>query len=96
MHYAHCDSDVIADPERLLASAARVQERENSFRWQDWRTLSGEDKAQDLGGVVGSVHLGGESLRDVLDILRIGSLMNVGKGAAFGAGRFRLYERNNP
>lgn len=94
MHYAHCDNEVIADPEHLIAAASMVRELENSLRWQDWRTLSGQGKAQDLGGVVGSVRLGGDALLEVLDILRIGSLMNVGKGAAFGAGCFRLQEES--
>jgi hypothetical protein len=47
---------------------------------------------QDLGGIIGSVRLEGETLQSVFGILRVGSLMNVGKGAAFGAGCFRLRE----
>lgn len=95
MLYAHCGCEVIDDPESLLAAASAVCEEENSLRWQDWRTLEGQGEVQDLGGIVGSVSLSGEALPEVLDILRLASLMNVGKGAAFGAGRFRLCETSS-
>lgn len=92
MLYAHCGREIIDDPGRLLAAADQVHAVENSFCWHDWRTLEGQGTFQDLGGISGSVRLEGEALQDVLGILRIGSLMNVGKGAAFGAGHFRLRE----
>lgn len=92
MLYAHCGAEVIDDPESLLAAAALTDEMENRLRWQDWRTLVGPEQAQDLGGVIGSVRLGGEGLSEVLQILRAGTLLNVGKGASFGTGSFRLSE----
>jgi len=95
MLYAHCGREVIDDPGHLLAAASKVREAENSLHWQDWRTLEGQGEVQDLGGIVGSVLLGGDALPEVLDILRLATLMNVGKGAAFGAGRFRLCETSS-
>jgi hypothetical protein len=92
MLYTHCRREVVDDPGRLLAAADGVHEVQHLLRWQDWRTLEGVGQAQDLGGIVGSVHLDGQTLQSVLGILRVGSLMNVGKGAAFGAGCFRLRE----
>jgi ferredoxin len=92
MLYAHCGREVIDDPGRLLAAAVQVRAVESSFCWHDWRTLEGPESFQDLGGISGSVRLEGDALQDVLGILRIGSLMNVGKGAAFGAGHFHLRE----
>jgi hypothetical protein len=74
----------------LLATADGVHEVQNALRWQDWRTLEGGVAAQELGGIIGSVRLEGENLQSLFGILRVGSLMNVGKGAAFGAGCFRL------
>jgi len=92
MLYAHCGREVLDDPSPLLAASALVRETQNHLRWQDWRTLGGAEQAQDLGGLRGSVKLEGDALK-VLDwILRVGSLMNVGKGASFGAGRFLLRE----
>jgi hypothetical protein len=92
MLYAHCGLEVVDDPGRLLAAADRVHEVQNVLYWQDWRTLEGGGMTQDLGGIIGSVRLEGETLQSVFGILRVGSLMNVGKGAAFGAGCFRLRE----
>lgn len=92
MLYAHCGREAVDDPARLLAAAAQVHEVENALCWQDWRILEGPGQVQDLGGVSGSVRLEGEALAVVLGVLRVGTLMNVGKGAAFGAGRFRLQD----
>jgi hypothetical protein len=90
MFFAHCGREVIDDPAPLLVAAAQVHVGENALCWRDWRLLEGPGPVQDLGGVSGSLRLEGEALQVVLGILRVGSLMNVGKGAAFGAGRFRL------
>ena len=90
MLYAHCGREVVDEPRRLLAVADGVHEVQNVLRWQDWRTLEGGVAAQELGGIIGSVRLEGENLQSLFGILRVGSLMNVGKGAAFGAGCFRL------
>jgi hypothetical protein len=92
MLYTHCGREVAKDPGLLLAVADGVQEVQNALRWEDWRTLEGVGPAHDLGGIIGSVRLEGEALRSLFGILRLGSLMNVGKGAAFGAGSFRLRE----
>jgi hypothetical protein len=92
MLYAHCGREVVDDPRHLLAAADGVHEVQNALCWQDWRTLEGGGIAQDLGGIIGSVRLEGETLQSVFGILLVGSLMNVGKGAAFGAGGFRLRE----
>jgi hypothetical protein len=90
MLYTHCGREVVDDPGWLLSAADRVHEVRNTFSWQDWRTLEGEGQTQDLGGIMGSVRLEGENLQRLIWVLRLGSLMNVGKGAAFGAGVFRL------
>lgn len=92
MLYAHCDREIFDEPSQLLAAAAQLHDEQNALCWRDWRILEGPGQVQDLGGVSGSIRLGGEALQSVLGILRLGSLMNVGKGAAFGAGSFRLQE----
>lgn len=95
MHYFHCGIELVDDPEPLLSAADRVEELENRLVWQDWRTLEGPEQAQELGGVVGSVRLAGETLAEILWVVRLGTLMNLGKGASFGAGRYRL-QANRP
>ncbi len=93
MVHACCDIDLIGDPEPLLKQASKVREVRNTLRWSDWRTLEGENSCQDLGGIIGSVLLEGESLPEVFWVLALASMMNVGKGASYGAGHFRVEDR---
>jgi hypothetical protein len=90
MIYAHCGLEIATDPHPLLAAAERVIELENRLEWEDWRNLEGEGKSQDFGGIGGSLKLGGEAIAEILWVLNLGSLLNLGKGAAFGAGHYRL------
>lgn len=91
--YAHCGCEVQADVASLLAEAASVDVNENRLCWKDWRVLEGSEQSQELGGVSGSILLSGGALQPLLWILRTGSLLNLGKGASYGAGIFRLHSR---
>jgi hypothetical protein len=88
--YACCGSEAVGDPAPLLAAAAQVRETDNRLAWRDWRSLDGEDRSQELGGLVGSVRLEGAALEELCWVLSLGTLLNLGKGAAWGAGRYRL------
>jgi hypothetical protein len=44
----------------------------------------------ELGGICGQLRLKGQLPDDLIDLLRLGSLMNIGKGAAYGAGSYRF------
>jgi hypothetical protein len=92
MVHAHCDVELIADPAPLLAAARQVVVVDNGLRWRDWRSLEGEESRQDLGGVMGRLVVSGEGLPEILWVLQFGSLLNLGKGAAFGAGHLTLGE----
>ena len=86
MVHAHCGLELVDDPAIYLTAAGRVHELENRLAWRDWRSLDGNGRKQDLGGLVGSLKIGGEGLREVLWLLRLASLLNLGKGATYGAG----------
>ncbi len=88
MLYAHCGVEAIDDPRQYVTRAAEVVELENSLAWRDWRVLHGEGKKQELGGLGGSLLLDGAALQDLAWILQLGTLMNLGKGAAFAAGSY--------
>ncbi|MFA5515667.1 MAG: CRISPR system precrRNA processing endoribonuclease RAMP protein Cas6 [Desulfuromonadales bacterium] len=90
MLYAHCGIEVTDEPQVLIARAARVNELGNDLVWRDWRVLDGQTHRQELGGLVGALHLGGEELEELRWILGLGTLMNFGKGAAFVAGSYSL------
>ncbi|WP_020676555.1 CRISPR system precrRNA processing endoribonuclease RAMP protein Cas6 [Geopsychrobacter electrodiphilus] len=77
----------VFDVELLIQQAARVRTLANRFFWQDWRSL---DRKEEVGGLMGKLTLEGDELLDLWPVLKIGELLGLGKGAAFGAGRYRL------
>jgi len=79
----------IFDVGYLLECATRVDEFDRRFGWQDWRPLHRNEEA---GGLSGSVTLGGKDLVHVWPVLKVGELFGIGKGAAFGAGRYHLID----
>ncbi|HEY5674479.1 MAG TPA: CRISPR system precrRNA processing endoribonuclease RAMP protein Cas6 [Malonomonas sp.] len=87
---SHCGVELVADPVGLITQATQVEVVSNQLRWQDWRRLDAAGGGQDLGGLLGSLELRGPALADLQWLLQIGSLLNIGKGAAYGAGRYRL------
>lgn len=90
--HACCGIEVVDDPAPLLGAAAQVKESASTLAWSDWRTLRGEEGKQDLGGVTGSLCLDGAALEGILWVLALATMVNVGKGASFGAGHLRLRE----
>ena len=90
--FSHCGVELEMDPRELLAQASLVRESESTLRWEDWRTLEGQEHAIDLGGVVGATTLAGAPLNHLAWVLRLGALMNIGKSASFGQGHYRLGE----
>lgn len=91
----HCGTEFSMDAQTFLQAAARLKTSVNRLHWEDWRTLAGEEKVQDLGGVTGLLCLTGDALAEIFWILKLGSLMNVGKNAAFGAGHYSLRWRES-
>ncbi|MBE0597731.1 MAG: CRISPR system precrRNA processing endoribonuclease RAMP protein Cas6 [Desulfuromonadales bacterium] len=94
MLQAHCGIDAGGEAPWLLARAATVQASDNHLHWQDWRCLAREEENQELGGLTGSLWLRGEALGDLFWLLALGALMNLGKGASFGAGHYLLHHQN--
>ncbi len=89
MLYTHCYVDLSAAAVSARAAVARLRQGDNSLHWHDWRQLHG-DETQPLGGLVGSVVICGAALEELLPWLHLGSLMNIGKNAAWGAGCYRI------
>jgi len=82
-----CGCEELFDSAELLACARQLEVSQNELKWLDWRPLKSRNEA---GGVCGSVVLEGPRLASLWPILKLGELFGVGKGAAFGAGQFRL------
>ncbi len=90
MAFAHCGADLVDRPGDLLQAARETAVRQNHLHWQDWRSLTGEQGTIDLGGLSGSLILEGPLDEDLLNVLHLGSLLNLGKGATFACGCYRL------
>jgi len=86
----HGGIEPVEDPVGLLNLAAQVETVSGRLKWTDWRRLTGDFRHQDLGGLLGKLQLAGPALVEIDWLLQLGSLFQVGKGAAFGAGRYRL------
>jgi len=92
-HWGGCTNEI--DPQPLLAAAARVVVPDNRLFWQDWKPLPGIPGVGGLGGISGTMVLSGPALDDIFWILGLGAVLHVGKGAAYGAGEYRLTGAEN-
>jgi hypothetical protein len=82
--------DLSSEASYLIGLAGQVETVENRLRWKDWRRLENGYGGQNVGGLVGDLVVRGDSLAEIAWILQLGSLFNVGKGAAFGAGQYQF------
>lgn len=89
MVYAHTGVELLDEPSSLLDSVSRIDELETRLSWSDWRAIAGQ---QDLvvGGFTGEMVLSGQAIGDIYWVLAVASLFGIGKGASYGAGRFKL------
>lgn len=88
--YAHTDVELPQEARQYVNAAVHVSYDMRKLKWRDWKDLSGTGSIRSIGGFVGTMTVQGEGLREVGWILATASLLGIGKGAAYGAGRFRL------
>lgn len=89
-----CNHIEMTGATELLKLSAGIKEEAGEWRWHDWRSHPGDGILSELGGGYGQLRLKGDLPDDLIDLLRLGSLMNIGKGAAYGAGAYRLTPRS--
>ena len=85
-----CNHIEMTGAAELLTMNTGIEEETSDWRWHDWRSHAGDGTLTELGGVSGHLQLKGRLPDDLIDLLRLGSLMNIGKGATYGAGSYRL------
>jgi len=86
----HAGVEPVEYPAGLIDLATRLESDAHRLHWSDWRRLEGESGTQDLGGLLGTIRVTGPALAEIAWLLQLGRLLNVGKGAAYGAGQYRL------
>ena len=87
---AHAGVEVIDDPRSFFDLAAQVESVGKPLYWNDWRTLKSQRGKKNLGGLMGRLTLEGAGLDELWWLFHLGSLFNIGKGAAYGAGQYRI------
>jgi hypothetical protein len=89
---AHCGGNANVDAKAILESAGAVRVETSDLRWHDWERYSARQQTRmSLGGFVGDVTFAGP-LAPWWPLLRIGEILHVGKGTAFGLGKYRMAE----
>ncbi len=78
--------------DQLNELAATIVCCDKSLQWQDWRRLEQGIKGQGIGGLTGTLTLSGDALAELWWLFELGALLQVGKGASYGFGRFRLLQ----
>ena len=88
----HCGARAEIPAREVLAAAAAVKIAESKLRWHDWERYSARQGTRmALGGFVGRITFAGD-LGPWLPLLRLGEVLHVGKGTAFGLGKYRIVE----
>jgi hypothetical protein len=87
----HCDqSGPPWDHKAIITEAAEIIATRSDLKWRDWERYSARQKTtMKMGGVVGEVTYEG-AIDRFLSILKAGEVLHVGKGTAFGLGKYEL------
>lgn len=90
MVYAHAECEPWVDLDLLFQATEEIVSGKRSFEWHDWKELGEHRSLRQIGGFTGSISLAGDTLTEIYWVIALASLFGIGKGAAFGAGRFRI------
>ena len=92
LSYFHGNSNAIPafDFKGTIESAKAVETVDKNLRWYDWeRYSSRQEQRIDMGGFVGEITFEGD-LRPFMPLIKAGEVLHVGKGTAFGLGRYEI------
>jgi hypothetical protein len=86
----HCSGGIRMNHEKLLLLAAHVRPVSENLWWVEWGRFSQRKNMNiQLGGLIGTMVFEGE-LSGFLPYLELGELLHVGKGTAYGMGRYSV------
>ena len=89
----HCGFTLELDFRDLVRRAEAVATQNADLRWVDWERYSArQDARMTLGGFVGTATFAGD-LAPFAPLLRLGEVVHVGKGTAFGLGKYTAVGR---
>lgn len=96
LSYFHCDGDPAGmDFKGAIEKAKEVHVKVRNLRWFDWERYSGrQDTRMKLGGFVGTITFEG-LIGPFLPIIQAGEILHVGKGTAFGLGKYGVVNESS-
>ncbi len=89
--YFHCGGDPSAwDFRGIIEQAKDIRVKDKNLRWHDWRRYSSRQETKmNMGGFVGEITFEGD-ISPFTDLIRAGEILHIGKGTAFGLGKFHI------
>lgn len=96
LSYFHCGQELELDYSLLAQKAGeQVRKAGDDSQWVDWSRYSRrQGERLMMGGFMGKVSFEGD-LRDFMPFLLLGEYIHVGKGTAFGLGKYVICNRTN-
>lgn len=89
----HCDFGLEVDHKDLIRKAEAIATSREDLKWVDWeRYSSRQNSRMTLGGFLGVVTFEGD-LEPFTHFLRLGEIVHLGKGTAFGLGKYTIADR---
>jgi len=89
----HCEFTPELDYRDLIRQAEAVVTVRADLKWLDWERYSARQQTRmTLGGFVGTLGFEGD-LAPFLPLLRLGEIVHLGKGTAFGLGKYTITDR---
>ncbi|NWF51994.1 MAG: CRISPR system precrRNA processing endoribonuclease RAMP protein Cas6 [Nitrospirae bacterium] len=93
LSYFHCGGDpseVVF--KKIIELAKNVSVKERHLKWYDWERYSTrQDARMKMGGFVGEITFKG-NFEPFMQIIEAGEVLHVGKGTAFGLGKYEIRE----
>ena len=91
LYYFHCNGDSSDwDFKGMIEKAKDVRVKKQALKWYDWERYSTrQDTRMKMGGFVGNISFEG-NIEPFIQLIKAGEILHVGKGTAFGLGKYRI------
>ncbi len=97
LSYFHGSGKTLAlDFKEIIEKAKDVKVADRRLTWYDWERYSGRQEQRiNMGGFVGEITFEGD-VQPFMSLIQAGEALHVGKGTAFGLGRYKVGDDESP
>jgi len=94
LSYFHCGIDPSQwDFKGIIEKSRQVIVKQRNLTWYDWERYSfRQDTRMKMGGFVGEITFEG-NIEPFMPLIRAGEVLHVGKGTAFGLGKYEIISK---